>query len=91
MYTIYKLEETYNDFPIPTLVYRLTCKNISFHYLVSSINIDEILAKPESLRWNCKESHYIKRSWTHNASDIRLISDNKLQKILCKSHKFRKK
>lgn len=66
MYTTYKLNETYNDFAIPTLVYSLTLKNISFHYLVSNINIDEILAKPESLRCNCKESHYIKRPWTHN-------------------------
>ena len=91
---ICKLSETCNGFPTSVVVYDLTntvCdKTFKFNTFICSINVDGILENPESLPCNCKGSHNADKDHGQKPTgDLCVISDNKLNKIFCKSLKFR--
>lgn len=72
-----KLNETCNDFPIPTIACNLANPIFDFSTFISNINVDVVSENPESLPLIVI---YRQRTWTPNTDDLGIISDKKLCK-----------
>ena len=82
------------NFPTPTVIYNLSSpiyhKVFNFRSFLSEIEIEEVVNDLNSLPCDCQNSPFKDSHHGHIITgDLRIVSNNKLRKILCKGPKFR--